>query len=69
MNRLRLNRHVARAILLLAALVLLLSVPGSYAAYRINRPVALADEPILQTYLHGEVNDEGNVHSGIARSE
>ena len=61
MNQLRLSRHT-RIIVFLTVIVLATSVTVAYAAYRINRPVALGDEPILQTRLYGE---QADVHQGV----
>jgi murein DD-endopeptidase MepM/ murein hydrolase activator NlpD len=52
----------ARIIAFLVAISLILSATVAYAAYRINRPVAFGDEPILQTYLYGE---GAAVHKGV----
>ncbi len=44
----------ARTIAFLVVIPLILSATVACAAYRINRPIAFGDEPILQTYLYGE---------------
>lgn len=64
MNRLRLFRHSGRTIVFLVSIVLIITATVTYAVYRISRPVALADEPILQTYLYGE-RFGLNVHKGV----
>jgi murein DD-endopeptidase MepM/ murein hydrolase activator NlpD len=51
-----------KTITFLVVILLIFSATAVYAAYRINRPVGLGDEPILQTYLYGE---GAAVHKGV----
>lgn len=69
MNNFRFPRHINRTIVILALIVTAVlvtgvyaAVTGVYAAYQISRPVALADEPTLQTRLYGE---QADVHKGV----
>ena len=66
MNYSRSFRHTERAIVILAVIALVLSTLHADAAYLIDRPVALDDEPINQGNLYGIGGHKGLDWSTVA---
>jgi murein DD-endopeptidase MepM/ murein hydrolase activator NlpD len=62
MNHLRFSGRIIQVFGILLIMVLTVSIEGSNAAYQVDRPVALGDEPIYQDYLYGEGSA---VHKGV----